>query len=89
MRNNKNNDLNNHSLSNISHITINYEPIDDNHIVHKAYVDSLSENERSRRDLSRVFNDQDNEFDNNRPKNLDSITVNRNPTLDDKLSNKK
>ena len=55
----------------------------------KSYVDSLHENGRNRRDLSTVFNDQDNEFDNIKLTNIDSITVNRNPYLDKELSNKK
>ena len=55
----------------------------------KSYVDSLHESSRNRRDLSSVFNDQDNEFDNNKLTNLDSVTVNRNPNSDDELSNKK
>ena len=36
-----------------------------------------------------MFNDPDNEFDNNKLTNLDSITVNRDPNLDHELSNKK
>ena len=44
----------------------------------KSYVDSLHESSRNRRDLS-VFNDQDNEFDNNKLTNLDSVVVKRNP----------
>ena len=36
-----------------------------------------------------MFNDQDNEFDNTKLSNLDSITVNRNPSLDNELANKK
>ena len=55
----------------------------------KSYVDSLHEINRDRRDLSSLFNDQDSEFDNNKLTNLDSITVNRNPNLDNELSNKK
>ena len=55
----------------------------------KLYVDSLHENKRNRWDLSTVFNDQDNEFGNNKLTNLDSITVNRKPTSDNDLSNKK
>ena len=54
----------------------------------RSYVDSLHEINRDRRDLSSVFNDQDTEFDNNKLGNLDSITVNRNPNLDNELSNK-
>ena len=55
----------------------------------KSYVDSLHEINRDRRDLSSVFNDQDTEFDNIKLSNLDSITVNRDPNLDNELSNKK
>ena len=55
----------------------------------KSYVDSLHESSRNRRDLSSVFNDQDNEFDNNNLTNLDSITVSRIPSSDNELSNKK
>ena len=55
----------------------------------RSYVDSLHEINRDRRDLSSVFNDQDNEFDNNKLTNLDSIRVNRDPNLDNELSNKK
>ena len=49
----------------------------------------LSENDRKRRDILTKFNDQDVEFHINRLNNLDSITVNRNPTVDIELSNKK
>ena len=55
----------------------------------KSYVDSLHEINRNRRDLSSVFIDQDNEFDNNKLTNLDSVTVNRNPSSNNELSNKK
>ena len=55
----------------------------------KIYVDSLHESSRSKRDLSSVFNDQDNEFDKDKLTNLDSITVNKNPNLDNELANKK
>ena len=54
----------------------------------KSYVDSLHENRRNRRDLSSVFNDQNNEFANINLTKLDSITVNRNPNLDSELANK-
>ena len=55
----------------------------------KKYVDSLHESSRYRRDLSPVFNDQDNEFDNNKQTKLDSITVNRDSSSDNELANKK
>ena len=54
-----------------------------------SYVNELHEINRNKRDLSSVFNDQDNEFDNNKLTNLDSVTVNRNPNLDNELANKK
>ena len=54
-----------------------------------GYVNELHESSRNRRDLSSVFNDQDNEVDNNKLTNLDSVTVNRNPNLDNELANKK
>ena len=37
-------------------------------------IQSFSENDTHRRDMPRVFNIQDNEFENNRETNLDSIT---------------
>ena len=65
----------------------------------KAYIDSLhEENERSRRDLGIDFydesndlvkNNQDNDFNDNKLLNLDSVVVNRSPTLDNELSKKK
>ena len=58
-------------------------------IPNKNYVHCLHESSRNRRDLSSVFNDQDTEFDSNKLTNLDSITVNRNPNLDNELANKK
>ena len=58
-------DYNNHCLINISHVLLISEPTNNTLAVTKAYVDSLSENDRNRRDLSIVHNDQDNEFENN------------------------
>ena len=55
----------------------------------KSYVDSLHESSRNRRDLSSVFNDEDNEFDKNKLNKVDSVTVNRNPTSDIELACKK
>ena len=61
----------------------------------KAYIDSLhEENERSRRDLGIDFYDEsndlvknshDNDFNDNKLLNFDSVTVNRNLTLDNEL----
>ena len=55
----------------------------------KSYVDSLHEINRNRRDLSSVYNDQDNEFDNTKLTNLDSVSVNTNPSSDHELVNEK
>ena len=55
----------------------------------KSYVDSLYESNRNRQQLSSVFNHRDNEFDNKKLTNLDSVSVNRNSISDDELSNKK
>ena len=41
----------------------------------KSYVDSFHEINRIRRDVSSVFNDQDNEFDKIKLTNLDSVTI--------------
>ena len=46
--------------------------------------DSSSKNDRKGRDMWRVFNHQDNNFDDNEL-NLDSIRVNRNPTSTNEL----
>ena len=54
----------------------------------ESYVDSLRESSRNRQDLSSVFNDQYNEFDDNKLTNWDSVTVNREPISDNELVNK-
>ena len=55
----------------------------------KSYVASLHESSRNRRDLSSVFNDQDNEFDNKKLPILNSVSFIRNPSSDNELANKK
>ena len=55
----------------------------------KSYDDSLHENSRTRRDLSRVFNGQGNDLNDNKLISLDSITVNGIPSSDIELANKK
>ena len=55
----------------------------------KSFVDSIHENSRKRRYLSTSFNDQDNEFDRNKLTTLDTITVIRDPSPNNELSNKK
>ena len=53
-----------------------------------SYVDSLHESSSNRWDLSSVYNKQDKEFHNNKSTNLDSVSVNRNPSSDHELFNK-
>ena len=56
VRNNQDNDFNNYKLSNILSISVNNQPIEDNDLVTKFYVDSLHENnESNRRDVRIIF----------------------------------
>ena len=55
----------------------------------RAYVNSLHDNNRNRRDLSSVYNDQDNEFGEIILTNLNSVTVIREPSPDNEPANKK
>ena len=99
VRNNQNNDLGNYNLTNINSITLNKQAENDNEVITKAYVDQFhQDNERSRRDLGIDFynesselvkNNQDNDLNDNKLTNIDSITINRNPILDNEVSNKK
>ena len=93
-------DFNNNYLDNVRMVTVTELPHWPNELTPKVYIDralsellsyvnELHEINRNKRDLSSVFNDQDNEFDNNKLTNLDSVTVNRNPNLDNELANKK
>ena len=54
----------------------------------KSDVCSFYEGNGKRCDLSSVFNDQDNEFDNIKLATLDGLSVKRNPSSDNELSNK-
>ena len=99
VRKNKDNDFGNYNLTNINSITLNKQTENDNEVITKAYVDQFhQENERSRRDLGIDFydessdllkNNQDNDFNDNKLTNIDSITVNRNPISDNESANKK
>ena len=99
VRNNQNIDFKNYNLTNINSITLNKQAENDSEVVTKAYVDQFHhENERSRRDLGIGFydetsdivkNNQDNDLNNSKLTNLDSVTVNRIPTSDNEVSNKK
>ena len=99
IRNNTNNDFGNYNLTNINSITLNNQPITDNEVVTKSYVDQFhNDNERSRRDLGIDFynessdlvkNNQDNNFNDNKLTNINSITINNNPSDDNHVCNKK
>ena len=99
VRNNQNNDFNNINLTYINSITLNTQAINDNQVITKAYVYQFhQENERSRRHLGLDFydesndlvkNNQDNDFNDNKLTNINSITINNNPTDNNHVSNKK
>ena len=99
VRNNKDNDFGNYNLTNINTITLTKQAENGNEVITKAYVDQFhQQNERSRRDLGIDFynesnklikNNQDNNFNNNKLTNIDSIQVNRNPSNNNELANKK
>ena len=99
VRNNQDNDFNDKNLTNINSITLNNQAVNDNQVITKAYVDQFhQENERSRRDLGLDFynessdlvkNNQDNDFNDNKLTNINSITINNNPTDDNHVCNKK
>ena len=93
-------DFNDKNLDNIRWVKVNKMPEAPNDLVPKLYVNNalsdvlgyvneLHEITRNRRDLSSVFNDQDNDCDNYKLTNLDSVTVNRDPNVDNELSKKK
>ena len=85
----KNTDFNKNSLCNTSQFTLNSEPTGDTQAVTKRYVDSVSKNDRNRQDLSKTYNDRDNQFDKFKLVDLDSITVNRSATSSNEVSNEK
>ena len=99
VRKNQDNDFNNNNLTNINSITLKTQAENDNEVITKAYLNQFHEdNERNRRDLGLSFYDeqvdlvkdnQDNDFNDNKLGNIDSVTINRNPNLDDEVSNKK
>ena len=98
VRKNKDNDFGNYNLTNINSFTLNEQAENDNEVITKAYVDQFhQENERSRRDLGIVFfdesndlvkNNQDNDFNDNKLTNINSIKIIRNPALDSEETNK-
>ena len=98
VRNNKDNDFGNYNSTNINSITLNTQAVNDNQVITKAYIDQFhQENERSRRGVGLDFynesndlvkNNQDNDLNDNKLLNINSITINNNPTDDNHVSNK-
>ena len=78
---------------------MNIEAVNDNEVITKSYVDQFdSVNKGNRTDVGFSFcneevdlvkNNQDNDFNDNKLTNSDSITVIRNPSLDNEEANKK
>ena len=99
VRNNQDNDFGNYNLTNINSITLNKQAENDNEVITKAYVDQFhQEKKRSRRDVGLDFydessdlvkNNQDNDLNEKKSTNINSIIINRNPTSDNDVSNKK
>ena len=99
VRNNKDNIVSGYNLTNINSITLKKQAENDNEVITKAYVDQFhQENERSRRDVGLDFNNksndlvqnnQDNDFNNKKLININSITINRKPSSDNELASKK
>ena len=98
-RNNQDNDFNNKNSTIIYSITLNTQAVNDNQVITKAYVDQFrKQNERSRRDLGIDFynessdlvkNIQDNDLNDNRLTNINSITIKTNPNDYNHVGNKK
>ena len=56
VRNNEDNDFNNHNLTNKNSITLNTQAVNDDHVITKANVDQFhDDNELSRRELGIDF----------------------------------
>ena len=99
VRNSQDNNFNNNNLTNINSITLNKQAENDNEVITKAYVDQFhQEIERSRRDVGLDFydesndlvkNNQDNNFNNNKLTNINSITINTNANDNNHVTNKK
>ena len=72
-------------------MTLNAEPAkatSGKHAATKAFVDSLSEKDRTRWDLSSVINDQDNDFNDNRLISNNALTIINSLTSDNELMQK-
>ena len=63
VRNDQDNDFNNHKLIKKNSIILNTQAVNDNHVITKPYVAQFhQENERSRRDLGIDFFDESNDL---------------------------
>ena len=93
MRRDRDSDLNGHSLTNISSITLNTQAVNDNEVITKAYVDQFhQENERQRRSLGIDFYDENEDLvKNNQSNNLNNneITNVKNIKTNDEAVNEK
>ena len=86
VRQDRDNDFDNHSLYNVSSISVTSQAVNDKELVSKAYVDSFhQEHERTRRDVGLEFydeandlvkNNQNNDFNNYSLTNIKSIQIN-------------
>ena len=98
VRRDRDNEFDNHSLYNVSSISVTSQAVNDNELVSKAYVDSFhQENERTRRDVGLEFydeandlvkNNQNNDFNNNEITNVKSIQINDDPVSLQDATNK-
>ena len=98
VKNNQDNVFGKFNLININSNTLNKQAENDNEVITKANVDQFhQENERSRRDLGLSFYDeevdlvkniQDNDFNDKELTKIYSITINREPTLDNEVTKK-
>ena len=75
MRSSKSNYSFNHSVTNFSDTCLNSELTDSSHVATKSYVDSLFRNDRNKRDLTSIFNNQDKEFQHTKLTISDSLHV--------------
>ena len=99
VRNNQDYVFNTYILTIIYSNTLNTQALNNNHVITNSYVDQFhQENEQSGRDLGIEFydessdpvrNNQDNDFNDNKITNLDSIKVIRVCCSDNELANKK
>ena len=99
VRNIQDNDFNNHNLTDINSIILNTQAVNGNEVMTRTYEDQFhQENERSRRGLvfdfydesnDLVKNNQDSDFNDKKLTDLDSVAVNRNPSLDNEFANEK